>query len=114
MAHRDIEIMPWECRDVEDQAEAHYNHPLRSKHKALADENARLKKLLRDNSITWSPISAAYQKQNRAGRRTRSSICSETHPYPYLPTEVLLRILKYSLTSKDPSLTLFRSSSPRT
>ncbi|WQF86002.1 hypothetical protein CDEST_11016 [Colletotrichum destructivum] len=102
MAHRDMEILPWECRDVEDHAEAYYNHPLRSKNKVLADENERLKKLLRENGIAWSSISAAYQRQGRAGRRTRSSISSQTHPYPYLPTEVLLRILKYSLTSKDP------------
>ncbi|KAL0933382.1 uncharacterized protein CTRU02_212345 [Colletotrichum truncatum] len=103
MAHRDLDIMPWECRDVEDQAEAQYNAPLRTKNKALSDENARLKKLLRENGICWSPISATYQKYNRPnGRRTRSSICSESHPYPYLPTEVILRILKYSLTSTSP------------
>ncbi|KAK1993094.1 hypothetical protein LX36DRAFT_684504 [Colletotrichum falcatum] len=93
--------MPWECRDAEDQAEAHYNHPLRSKNKVLAEENARLKKLLRENGISWSPISAAYQDLTPACRCT-SYIGPETHQYPYLPTEVLLRILKYSLTSKDP------------
>ncbi|KAK2034938.1 hypothetical protein LX32DRAFT_307280 [Colletotrichum zoysiae] len=102
MAHRDMEIMPWECRDAEDQAEAHYNHPLRSQNKVLAEENLRLKKLLRDNGISWSPISAAYRNQIPAGRSTCSSIGSETHQFPYLPTEVLLRILKYSLTCKDP------------
>ncbi|KAF4816540.1 hypothetical protein CGCSCA5_v006434 [Colletotrichum siamense] len=104
MAHRDMDVvMPWECRDVEDQAEAHFNAPLRSKNKALTDENARLKKLLRENGISWSPVSANYQKHHRPnGRRTRSSICSESHAYPYLPTEVLLRILKYSLTSNSP------------
>ncbi|OLN97560.1 hypothetical protein CCHL11_00992 [Colletotrichum chlorophyti] len=102
MAHRDIEILPWECRDVEDQAEAHYNHPLRAKNKSLAEENAKLKRLLRENGISWSITSANFQKHARSGRRTRSSVCPESHQYPYLPTEVLLRILKYSLTSDAP------------
>ncbi|TDZ35529.1 hypothetical protein C8035_v009174 [Colletotrichum spinosum] len=103
MAHRDLDVMPWECRDVEDQAEAEYNAPLRIKNKALIDENASLKKLLRANGISWSPVSATYQKYHRLnGRRTRSSISAESHTYPYLPTEVLLRILKYSLTSHGP------------
>ncbi|OHE96852.1 hypothetical protein CORC01_07819 [Colletotrichum orchidophilum] len=101
MSHREMEILPWECRDVEDQAEAYYNHPLRSMNKALVEENAMLKKLLRENNISWSPVSANYQKYKSDFQRARSS-STGPHPYPYLPTEVLLRILKCSLTSKDP------------
>ncbi|KAK0375882.1 hypothetical protein CPAR01_04686 [Colletotrichum paranaense] len=100
MANREFEIMPWECRDVEDQAEAYYNQPLRSSNQALAEENAKLKKLLRENGISWSPVSANYQNL-QAGARRKQDPSSRTRSFPYLPTEVLLRILKYSMTSKD-------------
>ncbi|KAF6795357.1 hypothetical protein CSOJ01_13481 [Colletotrichum sojae] len=102
-SYREFEILPWECRDNEELAEAHYNAPLRTKNKALTDENARLKKLLRENGISWSPTSANYQNLTHPnGRRTRSSIVPDGHTYLHLPTEVLLRILKYSLTSSSP------------
>ncbi|KAL2875441.1 hypothetical protein SGCOL_009352 [Colletotrichum sp. CLE4] len=100
MAHRESEIIPWECRDVEDQAKAYYNQPLRSSNKALADENTRLKKLLRENGISWSPISANYQNLKSSARREQA-LSSGTRSFPYIPTEVLLRILNYSMTSKD-------------
>ncbi|CRK48815.1 hypothetical protein HYQ45_004423 [Verticillium longisporum] len=97
-----VDVDPWETQDKEDTAEAYYNQPLRQKHRILADENLRLKRLLRENSITWSPIATAHihaVKHGNSGRMTRRRSLAAAPTNPYLPTEVLLRILKYALTA---------------
>ncbi|EOO01156.1 hypothetical protein UCRPA7_3372 [Phaeoacremonium minimum UCRPA7] len=103
---------PWDGRDQEEQAEAWYNQPLRVKNRNLEDENMRLKRLLREHGIAWSP-SVAANPNFQAGitntgkgtsgstRRTRASITADQGRLPHLPVEVLLRILHYSLTSRD-------------
>ncbi|EEY14987.1 conserved hypothetical protein [Verticillium alfalfae VaMs.102] len=97
-----VDVDPWETQDKEDTAEAYYNQPLRQKHRILADENLRLKRLLRENGITWSPIATAHihaVKHGNSGRMTRRRSLAAAPTNPYLPTEVLLRILKYALTA---------------
>ncbi|EGX92834.1 hypothetical protein CCM_04206 [Cordyceps militaris CM01] len=93
-------IVPWECRDKDDQAEVLYNAPLHRSNRALAQENLRLKKLLRQHNIPWSSISQAHLSAVEPGRRkTRSSNAVNDITGPRLPTEVLLRILKFAMTS---------------
>jgi len=76
----------------------------------------RLKQLLRKNGIPWSPYVAAQISSTvgvkseatrvQPARRARSSVASASEEVkgklPYLPTEVLLRVLQYSLTSSEP------------
>ncbi|KAJ3492717.1 hypothetical protein NLG97_g5193 [Lecanicillium saksenae] len=96
-------IVPWECRDKEDQTEALYNSPLHQSNRALAQENQRLKKLLRQHNIPWSPLSQARLSSIEPGRRkTRSSNCGSDAAGLRLPTEVLLRVLKFAMTSPYP------------
>lgn len=59
-----------------------------------------LKKLLREHQIPWSTISAAYINQGR--RRTRSATTSMDLSKSHLPTEVILRILEFAVTSDFP------------
>lgn len=102
---------PWDGRDQEEQAEAWYNSPLRVKNRNLEDENMRLKRLLREHGVAWSPSVAAHANFGPASnkgkanavstRRTRASITADQGKLPHLPVEVILRILQYSLTSKD-------------
>lgn len=62
----------------------------------------RLKRILRENGISWSPVAQAHLKQrDPTSRRTRSSKAQELGR-PRLPTEVILRILKFALTSDYP------------
>ncbi|KAL3955500.1 hypothetical protein ACCO45_011063 [Purpureocillium lilacinum] len=94
-----VTVFPWECRDKEDQAKASYEFPLRRANQELSEENLRLKRILRENGISWSPVAQAHLKQRDPNkRRTRSS---KTHDLgrPHLPTEIILRILKFALTS---------------
>ncbi|KAG5940892.1 hypothetical protein E4U53_007528 [Claviceps sorghi] len=96
---------PWECRDPEDLAKASYNHPLRRTTQVLVDENMRLKKILRENGISWSPIARAHMAQHNTAsrtRRTRSSTCSHELGRPRLPTEIILKILRFALHSPHP------------
>ncbi|QPG94741.1 hypothetical protein C2857_006879 [Epichloe festucae Fl1] len=95
---------PWECRDREDQAKASYNHPLRRTNQVLSEENMRLKRILRENGISWSPIAQAHMAQHNPAlrRRTRSSMSSHELGCPSLPTEVILRILKFTMQSPHP------------
>ncbi|KAI9167083.1 hypothetical protein HJFPF1_03203 [Paramyrothecium foliicola] len=100
-------VFPWECRDKEDQAKAFHTHPVRRANQSLAEENQRLKRLLRENGISWSPIARAHLNANtcssargKAGPSTRSAVANLHRPY--LPVEVILRILKFALTSSEP------------
>ncbi|KAG6099309.1 hypothetical protein E4U30_006798 [Claviceps sp. LM220 group G6] len=105
MAGLSMSAYPWECRDREDQAKASYNHPLRRTNHVLSEENMRLKRLLRENGISWSPIAQAHMTQQdptSSRRQTRSSISSDDLGRPRLPTEVIVRILKYALQSPHP------------
>ncbi|KAI5862045.1 hypothetical protein GGS23DRAFT_125116 [Durotheca rogersii] len=87
----------WECRDQADQAEIYYNHPLRAKVRRLEDENLNLKRLLRENGISWQIRPKLSQKS--VTRVTRSSSKAQSASLPHLPVEVQLRILSYALTS---------------
>ncbi|UNI21874.1 hypothetical protein JDV02_007823 [Purpureocillium takamizusanense] len=97
-----VTVFPWECRDKEDQAKASYEFPLRRANQELTEENLRLKRILRENGISWSPVAQAHLKQRDPNkRRTRSSMAHDLGR-PHLPTEVILRILKFALTSAHP------------
>lgn len=88
----------WECRDQADQAEAYYNEPLRLKNKQLEEENMVLKRLLRENQLSWpSPYTTIQQQVTQ--RSTRSSMSSSL---PCLPVEIVLKVLSYAMTSKYP------------
>ncbi|KAI0478410.1 hypothetical protein GGR56DRAFT_320883 [Xylariaceae sp. FL0804] len=87
----------WETRDQADQAELHYNQPLRVKNRRLEDENMALKRLLRENGISWQ----AQPKTPSPLRVTRSATV-QSKILPYLPVEIQLRILSYALTSPHP------------
>ncbi|KAG6006420.1 hypothetical protein E4U21_007086 [Claviceps maximensis] len=105
MAGLSMSAYPWECRDREDQAKASYNHPLRRTNNVLAEENMRLKRILRENAIPWSHIAQAHMEQHNPAfqrRRTRSSTSSHELGRPRLPTEVILRILKFAMHSPYP------------
>jgi hypothetical protein len=93
-------VFPWECRDKEDQAKDDFTHPRRRVNQSLADENMRLKRILRENGISWSPVSLNHMQQsNPLKRKTRSSMPNQA---PYLPMEVILRILKFAMKSPTP------------
>ena len=95
--------VPWECRDKEDQARAAYHNPLRRSNVALAQENLRLKRLLRQHGIPWSDASKTHLDGLEPGRRkTRASFRKAEPTRPSLPTEVLLRILRFAMTSPFP------------
>ncbi|KAG6121620.1 hypothetical protein E4U13_004356 [Claviceps humidiphila] len=96
---------PWECRDHEDQAKASYNNPLKRTNHVLSEENMRLKRILRENGISWSPVAQAHMAQQDltcSGRRTRSSRRMDEVGRNRLPVEVILRILKYVTQSPYP------------
>ncbi|KAL2754217.1 hypothetical protein ACRALDRAFT_1063121 [Sodiomyces alcalophilus JCM 7366] len=112
----DDELIPWDTQDNEYMAEAYYNEPLRTQNRILADENLKLKRLLRENYIAWSPLSNAYLRAKAEatpppGCQTTCSGSSgafttttttRAGALPLLPTEVLLRILQYALTASEP------------
>ncbi|KAK0744826.1 hypothetical protein B0T21DRAFT_407902 [Apiosordaria backusii] len=105
-------VPPFELRDQEEQAEAWYNNPVRQENRRLAEENLRLKKMLRENGISWDrrltldltdPTGSrgtwtdAAKKSRRSSRSERSD-----RRLPSLPVEIMLLILEYSLTSNHP------------
>ncbi|CAH0033646.1 unnamed protein product [Clonostachys rhizophaga] len=99
----DVDQQAWECRDKDDQARTGYNSPLRSTNRLLAEENMRLKKLLRENGIAWSPVAQAHLNSSRSTKRhTRSSMTSKDLGRPQFPMEIILKILKFALTSQYP------------
>ncbi|KAF7558394.1 hypothetical protein G7046_g5764 [Stylonectria norvegica] len=97
-------VWPWECRDLQDEAEVVYNNPLRRANQSLADENMRLKRLLRKNGISWSQVALNHMKQHEPGalRKTRSSTALQGLGLPFLPMEILLRILMFAVKSPHP------------
>jgi len=59
----------------------------------------RLKRILRENGISWSPVSMNHiQQSNPLKRKTRSSMPTQA---PYLPMEIILRILKFAMKSPN-------------
>jgi len=112
----DDALSPFEQRDQEEQAEAWYNHPLRVQNRLLLEENLRLKKLLRENGISWDPRLVLDPNDptrtrgtwtSRKRTRTRSSRGSQSQQegkrsLPTLPMEIQLYILEYAMTSKYP------------
>ncbi|TWU76417.1 hypothetical protein ED733_006844 [Metarhizium rileyi] len=104
MAGSSATAFAWECRDKEDQAQASFNHPMRRTNQILVEENMRLKKILRENGISWSPVAQAHLLQQNPAlrRRTRASMFAHELGHPTLPTEILLRILKFSMESPYP------------
>ncbi|KJZ79262.1 hypothetical protein HIM_01413 [Hirsutella minnesotensis 3608] len=96
-------MFPFECRDKEDQAKLAYHHPLRRTAQALVEENLKLKRILRENGISWSPVAQAHLKhQSSNARKTRSSKSTQEPLRPRLPTEIILRIMKLALMSPYP------------
>lgn len=104
-------VPPFELRDNEEQVEAWYNNPARQENRRLAEENLRLKKLLRENGISWDrrltldlndPTgSRGAWADSKAARRSSRSGRSDQR-LPSLPVEIILYILEYSLTSSQP------------
>ncbi|KUI55961.1 hypothetical protein VP1G_03237 [Cytospora mali] len=101
-------IVPWDGRDQDEQAELWYNAPLRTKNQELEDENMRLKRILRENGISWSSKTSAHtgvrsNSPPKTSSHRRSSRLSVTlHRFPHLPVEVILRIMHYALISDGP------------
>ncbi|KAI2622313.1 hypothetical protein GGR54DRAFT_646655 [Hypoxylon sp. NC1633] len=95
-----INISAWECRDQADQAEIYYNHPLRAKNRRLEDENLALKRLLRENGISWQGRPKPAQTSN--ARITRSTSKAMCKPLPHIPVEIQLRIMFFALISPHP------------
>lgn len=94
---------PWESRDKEVQAKISYDLPSRRENQVLADENLRLKRLLRENGIAWSPVAQAHiQRTNPTSRKTRAYTKAKQSTELKVPMEVLLRIVEFSLTSRHP------------
>ena len=59
----------------------------------------RLKRILRENGIAWSHVSMNHiQQSNPLKRKTRSSMPTTA---PYLPMEIILRILKFAMKSPN-------------
>lgn len=107
--------MPGEERDQEEQAKAWYDEPTRAHNRLLEVENLRLKRLLRENGISWDPRltldpddrtrgfwSSPKRSRTRKSRRSVSSLSSENSHLPMLPVEIQLYVLEYALTSKTP------------
>ena len=107
-------ILPDEERDQEELAKAWYDEPTRALNRQLADENLRLKKLLRENGISWDPrltldpadptrgtwtSTRRIQTRKSKGPATRSR--GKTH-LPTLPVELQIHILEYAMTSEHP------------
>lgn len=108
-------VPAWECNDKEQQAKVAYNAPLRRANKSLADENMRLKRLLRENGIAWSPLAQNHIKETQHKKRaTRSSMAAQGPGLPQLPTEVVLRIMKFALSSAFPIIDPLSHSNPAT
>ncbi|KAK3306780.1 uncharacterized protein B0T15DRAFT_152532 [Chaetomium strumarium] len=111
-------VRPFEYRDQEEQAEAWCNHPAQVQNKQLLAENLRLKKLLRENGISWDPRLTLDPNDRTRGTwsspsppskrmRTRSStgpgrLAHEGRRLPTLPMEIQLFILEYAMTSRFP------------
>lgn len=72
---------------------------MRTKVRHLEDENLLLKRLLRENGLSWQPRSKFSQAPNRV---TRSSSKTNYKPLPHIPVEIQLRILSFALTSPQP------------
>ncbi len=90
-----------------------YHHPLRRSNHALAQENLRLKRLLRQHGIPWSAASKAHLDCLEPGRRkTRATLRKIEPTRPSLPTEVLLRILRFAMTSPNPIIDALSPLSP--
>ncbi|KAL2267121.1 hypothetical protein VTJ83DRAFT_4398 [Remersonia thermophila] len=110
----DEHLLPEEVRDQEDQAKAWYDEPTRVLNRKLQDENLRLKRLLRENGISWDdrlvtdphdPTKLIWAETPR--KRTRTSgafmlLSPENKHLPKLPTEVQIQILEYAMMSKHP------------
>ncbi|KAK3294521.1 uncharacterized protein B0H64DRAFT_400910 [Chaetomium fimeti] len=106
--------MPGEERDQEEQAKAWYDEPTRARSRLLETENVRLKRLLRENGISWDPRLTLDPNDRTRGSwsspkrsRTRKSKGSvslerENSHLPMLPVEIQLYVLEYALTSKTP------------
>ncbi|KAK4226748.1 hypothetical protein QBC38DRAFT_219311 [Podospora fimiseda] len=112
---------PSEQRDQQDEAEFLYNRPLREKNQQLEEENLKLKQLLRESGISWSPSlildpnrehgiwAESTWPSGKKGTRPRPSRTTATRSsarherrLPSLPTEIHLRILEYAMTSDFP------------
>ncbi|PTD01476.1 hypothetical protein FCULG_00010113 [Fusarium culmorum] len=77
---------PWECRDKEDQAKEEFTHPHRRVNQSLADENMRLKRILRENGISWSSVSLNHMQQsNPLKRKTLRYEISHPDRGPFVP-----------------------------
>ncbi|KAK4172159.1 hypothetical protein QBC36DRAFT_80093 [Triangularia setosa] len=104
-------IPPFELRDQEEQAEAWYNNPARQESGRLAEENLRLKKMLRENGISWDrrltldltdPTGSRgtwAEPAKKSRRSSRGDKSQSDQRLPSLPVEIMLYILEYSLTS---------------
>ncbi|KAK0391194.1 hypothetical protein NLU13_0695 [Sarocladium strictum] len=104
---------PWESRDKEVLAKVSYGLPMRRENQVLVDENLRLKRLLRENGISWSPIAQAHLQQTNPAKRKLRASTKARHPVELrVPIEVLLRIVEFALTSPEPIVDPLSPSNP--
>lgn len=110
MSNFSHQARPLETRDQEESAEAYYQHPLRVRNRILSEENLRLKRLLRENNISYStdpqpsPVGPPRKRpRTRAAAAARlPELVIGDKPLPWLPPEVCLRILDFAMTSPEP------------
>ncbi|PWI64275.1 hypothetical protein PCL_11307 [Purpureocillium lilacinum] len=95
-------VFPWEYQDKAYQAKTIYESPFRRANQALSEENLRLKRILRENGISWSPVAQAHLKQMGPTMRRSRQRKANGPGYPHLPPEVILRILRFALTGAQP------------
>lgn len=76
---------------------------MRRENQVLAEENFRLKRLLRENGISWSPIAQAHLQQTNSKKRKTRALTRARQPVELkVPIEVLLRIVEFALSSRRP------------
>ena len=91
--------MPIEDRDQAKEAEAWYD--AQREIKRLIEENMHLKELLRTNGIAW-PSSGAASGVNTLPSAHSEPMRESQARLPNLPTEIVIRIMEFALTSDHP------------
>ncbi len=102
----------WEGPSYEPSAATVLNQVLNEEKKSHLQEIQRLRALLNENNIPWtkdSPKSVTNKNIQRMMTRRASLVpqLTSTKPSPRLPTEIIIRILGYSLTSTTPIIDPF-------
>ncbi|KLU85273.1 hypothetical protein MAPG_04301 [Magnaporthiopsis poae ATCC 64411] len=110
-----VSYIAWDCRDQVDRATLLYQEG--EKRRKIEEENQKLKRLLREHGICWSPAVAhrsdffggssevklsARDRATRAATRARTAAARAAGKGARLPTEIFLRIIELAMTSSGP------------